>query len=770
MRRLNSLFAVLALAAAVAVVPVANAQNVHFIAAGSSAMWQGFAIAAFNDVSAAAVTACQSGGHTCVARHWTTTTANGNAYVKDSRTNSSGTAPLLQFGNTWIVWVQDTTAGTTTDVWAYVSVDSTVGVRTYLAAPRAKVVLAPGASGSAGAAKIAANLFTGNAPDSPLDATAFAAVNGQTLTAGMTDIRPEDALLATNRSLGSTTDGSGNPGDTVPEAGAPYGAPYWDIYSFELGYGAYNAASTAAAQGIGQPILSGEPGSGANAQPVLFALPGLNDPFSGAAVPNTITVYPVGESPIIFAVNRSNANGLGQVIASYQSLGNCYGAGLTSCQKDNTGQPAGYTSDGSYYVRNVWDQHPWPSVAGTYPDLNFPSSGPCSIVANQSLPECHVTRRPLGNLFTGGDCEGDSSAFTWPLDPSTQGLRAQVPNRQIFPINLFLREALSGTYNTTEYTVIRRYGQAGSNVGSGGTFERPAYVSQESNVIQPGDSALNKQCGADFGEVNPANEGSRIRGIGTGEVLNGPGAPNTNNQDGLQFTPDSLAYAFWSFGNFSKLAKNTSYGYLTIDGIDPLFQDYSNSVGNPGQPAAPGAPLTWGEFPSCTPGAGGLGCDVNSIWGANPSYPHLRDGSYPAWSELRLICDTAVFSCNTDPTGAVALLEHIQDDIHNAAPGSVADFLPFGQDGTFGAGGYGDVGFIRDHFSYVAAHDAALHAGTAPFPTTSPTTNHQSNVQVVFTCNGGTPVDGPTPVQECGGDVGGAIVAAGTAAAAGNLQ
>ena len=652
------------------------------------------------------------------------------------------------------------------------------------------------------------SFFTGAAADSTLDTLTFNLFHygTESPTAALTSIRPEDALLATYRALGSTSDGSGNPGDTVPEPTGPYGDPYWDIYSFALGYSNFNAASEAASAGVGNLIYSGEPGSAQTVQPVLFGLPGFADPLSGQAVSNTIQVFPVGVSPILFGVNRSNPIGFGQIIASYVAgEGNCYGSGLTNCQPDNTGQPASYVSDGSYYVRNVWDQHPWPAQANIYPSLNFPATGVCSIAANQGLPECHVVRRPLGNLFSGGDCEGDNAAFTWPLDPSTQGLRAQIPNRQVFPISLFPQDPLSGDYNTTEYTEIRRYGTPGGSNGGAGTtpdsYERAAYVSQESNVVQPGGSALNQPCQPDFGEVNPANEGYRIRAVGTGEALNGPGTPYLNPGDGLQYTPDSLAYSFWSFSSFNSFAANPKYGYLMIDSIDPLFDNYENAFGNssnvqgeplcqgtgapgilcplalayptasnPGQPAKPANPLSWGQFPACTPG--GVGCAASTIWGTNPSYPHLRDGSYPAWSELRVICDTSAPNCTAavDPWGAEGLLQHLQDDIHNNAAGSVADFLPFSDDHSFGVGGFGDVAFVRDHFGYAAASDANLHGGFGQFPFTSTTTTHQSNVPVVFGCNGGVPFDGPTPLLECGGDVGGAVVPTGTAAATDNLQ
>jgi len=806
MNRTSSLFAVALLTAIVAVVPVANGQ-VHFIGAGSSAMYQGFGVAAYNDAQLvpARLTACNAGANVpCASKHWSTTTANATAYLKDTRTNSVGTSPIPQFGNLWIDWVQDST-GAVTDLWAYLSVDSTVGVRNYLAMPRAKlIVTAP--AGTAGAGSIKAALFSDNSADSPITAQVLAAVGGGagiTITAGMTDIRPEDALLATARILGSGAPYAvGIPGDTVPTSVAPYGAPTWAIYSFALGYSTYDTAAQATAEGIGVPIISGEPGSTANAIPVLFGLPGTNDPLSGLAVSNTIQVFPVGESPILFVANRFNTTtGLGQIIGNGGGLGNKDGGpGGTVQATINTGQPATYVSDNSYYVRNVWDQHPWPAT-NEFPSLDQAAGGGngCSAANIANNPGgCHVTRRPLGNLFSSGDCESDSSAFTWPLDPTTEGLRATIPNRTPVPITLFLREPLSGTYNTTEFTEIRRMGTTGGSTlctaSLTGTCERPPYVSQESNVVQPGDASLNKQCPAKFNETAAnaaATEGYRVRGIGTGEVLNGPGPANVG--DGLLNTPDSLAYAFFSFSNVSKLSNNLKYGYLMIDGIDGLFDNYQNAaqdaagglfaagtiiegepVGsagvplthNPGQVAVNATPTTWGLLPACSVTAlTGVGCRVQDIWGANPSFPHIRDGSYPAWSELRMMCDPAgVGNCSIaqDAVGAEALVQALQQDIHNGANFSVADFLPFDDALAWTANGYGDANFIRDHYQFVAANDTALHGGVAPFPNTANTTTHESNVQVTYLCNGGVPVDGPTPVQECGGDAGGLIVPVGT--------
>src|SRR5262249_44296628 len=216
-----------------------------------------------------------------------------------------------------------------------------------------------------------------------------------------------------------------------------------------------------------------------------------------------------------------------------------------------------------------------------------------------------------------------------------------------------------------------------------------------------------------------SNEGFRKRTIGTGETLNGAGTPAVG---GILNTPDSIAYAFFSFGNVSKLAKSKDFGYPMLDGVDPLFATYNNAgSATPGQPANPADPTTWGELPACTPG-GSVSlpdCTALAIWGgANNSYPHLRDGSYPAWSELRLICDSADASCSTDPFGAQKLVSNLQADIHFSHFGGVPDLLPFSNSNvaplTFNPP-YGDVSFVRQHFNAFEPNDNALAAKTAPW-------------------------------------------------------
>jgi hypothetical protein len=818
MKRMNLFCAALVLAATAAAVPFANAAEtkkkaevkphsnvtesttVHYIGAGSSAMWQGFGIAAYNDLAGSATAAsangiCNAGtiqttagstataGNTCTTSHWTVkSTAEPYAYVHDTRSSSIP----LEYGNLWVVWVTDTTTSTVTDVWTYLSVDSTVGVRNYLAVPRAKLTVDNAATSYGGGNAISKSFFIDATTDTTLASavwTAISGTEGEPLTAGMTDIRPEDAKLATERILGQVPSPYG--GDTVPTTADNF------IYSFALGYGPGP---------IGLQIKSAEPGSSAATTPVEFALPGGSDPFSSSTVSTSINVYPVGEEPIVFVANRTNTGtGLGQIIPSQPA---CGGTPVPGCLT------SAYTSDGSYQYRNVWDQHPFPTQANVFPNLTPASTGYCSVGANQSTAACHYTRRPLGNMFSGGDCETDNSAFTWPLDPNTQGVRVLPPNGTAEPITLFLREPLSGTYNTTEFSAIRLYGTPGGSSGTNGsgTYESTPYISQESNVVigQSGADPLDLQCPAKFGGEGSSIEGFRMRGIGTGEVTNGPGGSASG--DGVLNTPDSIAYTFFSFGNVSKLAGSVKYGYLMIDGIDPLFTSYDGSGGEPGQPVnfnSLGA-TGWGELPTCG-GTGQPVCSTSAIWGSVLSYPHLRDGTYPAWSELRMMCDpsdtqtTPRCTPANDPLGAEALVQNLQADIHFDHTGGVPDLLPF-SDAATGALSfdppYGDVKYIRSHFNLYGPNDNDNAAGQGGLPTGNPwqktvlpgTSTHQGGnsaltgsssdptIYIDFStenCStgsnpGGTPVNGP-PTAECGGDAGGFIYPTGTTTT-GNLH
>jgi hypothetical protein len=333
---------------------------------------------------------------------------------------------------------------------------------------------------------------------------------------------------------------------------------------------------------------------------------------------------------------------------------------------------------------------------------------------------------------------------------------------------------------TFEYTEVRRFGAPEGNhtLNSSGSYGKPPYISQESNIQISAGADFNPEnfeCTPGFGDGGP--DGMRWRELTPGDVVTA-----------LEGSPDTIGYSFFSFANVSKIAQNATgnnFGYLMINGIDPLFDDYSNSVGNPGQPANTAMPLTWGDLPFCNPG-GTPDCKASAIWNGGASYPHLRDGSYPAWSEARMICDAATGNNCTiaqDQLGAEALMANLQQDIHFEHQGGVPDLLPFDDAKAWTVTGYGDVQFIRDHSAaYIAADDTQDYNNgpnslynSNPAMGGGPQSTHQSlqgagqPPAVTATCgvaNNGTPATS----DECGGDVGGFILPIGTANQGGQQQ
>jgi len=290
---IKSRYAVLVAVAIVGLVPTAKA-DVKFIGAGSSAMWQQFALAAVN-----APTLAGAGSH-----HWTSKGKCPDglncAEAFDNRTGSGGTVSDHQGGNVWIVW-----NSTQTNIWVYLSVDSTVGNRLFFAQPRATLQVDTNAvNAHSGLNLISPALFkygvhttdpgcpasgpgSTTCDDSSLPTAVYNAINKHVLTAGMTDIRPEDALFASGRVL------------CVPNNGTTC-----------LGYGPGP---------VGTPIASDF--SSAVATPVVFAISGT-DPVSGQKIPAFHT-YPVGAQPITVIINKL-PGGLGSVTnvthAQLQSL------------------------------------------------------------------------------------------------------------------------------------------------------------------------------------------------------------------------------------------------------------------------------------------------------------------------------------------------------------------------------------------------------------------------------------------------------------------
>jgi hypothetical protein len=481
MKSLKAITGTLALAVSLAFVPGASAQTLQVLTAGSSAQFGPFAVAAYALATAGSVKAyhytAKSGscpGSTCY------------AYLNDSRTVTvSGTVHTIppEPGNIWVVW-------STNGIWAYLSVDSTVGVRSFSAVPRAKLALAALASLPVSS--------TTNYPywadgtnDTALTSTVYSAINGHALTAANTDIRPEDALFATNRALNT------------------------------LGYGLVADPRTGHSGQflIGNQIESHF--SSAIANPVSFAIGGGADPFSGTVGPAEITI-PIGAAPIVFVASTAT----GSTVAKATDITTANAASL------------------------------------------FSGKGGC-----------------VDTLVTGA---------TGVIDP-------------------VLREPLSGTMNTTEYTVFV-----------------PGGDSQETGITKPtpgtNQNPLALPCGSGF----------RYRGVGTGDVVNNVIA-----------TPNTLGYAFFSY---ESVGGGKTDRYLEYNSEDPIYSTTHTYTG---------------ALPTCPVVNNAYTCPIAN----GASFPNLRKGTYTAWSIYRLITDS------TGETNAQTLVTKAQNLVNSNVPDFVP-FIP----------------------------------------------------------------------------------------------
>ena len=274
----------LLLTAITAVVP-ANAQTVHVAGASATSQFLTAALAAdqlaVNEIAANVANGTWGAGQQAT-YHWT---AKNSAYIIDNRDSLGRIVP--EVGNVFVVWIasaSDPTGNTNvTDIWTAESVDATVAVRAFSAQEKtgsgAQLQLVPAASGSLISPT---SLWADGNPDvSLLTAPNVAAAVGTSsngtgdvhINVALTDLRPEDALFATNRALAKL--------NTTTWAGLGYVGP---------------------TKYIGAPILTAQ-GTGTAATPVSFALSGKADPISKIDVPAYTTIA-VGAGPMIFVLNN----------------------------------------------------------------------------------------------------------------------------------------------------------------------------------------------------------------------------------------------------------------------------------------------------------------------------------------------------------------------------------------------------------------------------------------------------------------------------------
>ncbi|MFZ0479864.1 MAG: hypothetical protein WAL71_11990 [Terriglobales bacterium] len=384
---------------------------------------------------------------------------------------------------------------------------------------------------------------------------------------------------------------------------------------------------------------------------------------------------------------------------SINAPGVCPGSGLALGAYQGTPIKSGYpgsTATANVLAFNIKGDDP---ISGT----TIPAY---TVLEVGAAPLVFVTERDKGQLtnltnaspaqlqqvFSGTNC--NASAF---------GLPAAA-------INIFINEGISGQGNVAEATVFRHPTvYTGSNSGS------VLGLSQEANV--GANNPLAGQSGTCL-----SGSGARYRAIGSSEETKA-----VQNSAAKFGGTDGIGYGVFSYGNFSGIANNPAYGYISLNSVDPIFTTYGpqNSTGlgyDPGQPATAGTLPGTANLPSACGGA--FPCAENQIWEGGLSFPNLRNGTYPAWSLLRLVVGNG-----TPLTNAKALVKAAQ----TFAVTSVPDFVPFVKTT---AGGITDPGLTLVRSHYQQYDGAGTTIGAAPV-------------------NSGT--------TEAGGDFGGQILSPATA-------
>jgi hypothetical protein len=277
MKKFRLISAAMVLCAAMLLSVSAQAQSVVFLAAGSSAM--------FNDTAYTATVLNSQGYVLCGPNVWT---LKNGAQIVDSRNASI----LPETGNVWVSWNGSANGSGATKICAYISVDSAVGVRAAMAVPAATISLPSSDNGAAGG-NIVPNLPQA---DSPLPASIYAALNGQSIQVAASDVRPEDAKFATVRALSPLGQGLVDPNPT-------WNNPMGSILLQAQGLGYAQGTGTSAAANIGNSIKSSQSSTVAN--PVNFSLFG-QDPFGSNPSVNGWVTIKVGAAPVIVFVNKTN--------------------------------------------------------------------------------------------------------------------------------------------------------------------------------------------------------------------------------------------------------------------------------------------------------------------------------------------------------------------------------------------------------------------------------------------------------------------------------
>ena len=545
----------------------------------------------------------------------------------------------------WVAW----DGGSPCKFWAYYSTDSGIGVKDFFAYGKSGTKNVAFAYGSLAASQ-----------DGSISGYCGAACShGKVFGLADTQTTLPTSILAV---LNSHPDGTSVPPQCAAGVYCYFNAAGTDIrpedalYAFTralsnyassnlngLGYNSTSCGGDGLSPSgkVGCPIYSAL-GTGSKFYVSTFKLSGA-DPIASGTVP-AFTTIPVGASPVLVIVNNQDAAGFGK------------------------------TSGGNYVFTNI-------------------------------------NREILSEVFQGNlTLTNDLLSTTASAGHSGQ------------PIQVIQREIPSGTYNTFEFTGVRTLSGSGRTLATykqGTNIRSNAWASQEVGINPAGDGTHFNyltnpgncpttgfptgavQC-VDPVLLTAANGSKRIRAIGTGEEV--PGIVNqiAGQSGSASAAPNGIGYTFWSFGNVKPAA---GFGhYLTVDGIDPLFNtptDGTNTAGNYNLPTCAAPPCA-----QVIP------------------FTHVIDGTYPLWSLLRAV------SFKTTPAAVKTL---ISTEITLSNTNSLDEFQPL-----LDASGNLQLFVFRSHFK---------PAGTP----TAPANGHK-------TCTSFSPPTPATCLVEGGGDVGGAVL------------
>lgn len=283
----------------------------------------------------------------------------------------------------------------------------------------------------------------------------------------------------------------------------------------------------------------------------------------------------------------------------------------------------------------------------------------------------NINRAVLSNVFQG------STACTGDLSPTVSGSGD--------PLNVILREPLSGTYNAFEFTAVRTLlDSAAATVKTSGvkatTWNSADSAGQEydpygnlplgpatnygaSSCLTTGPTGTTP-CGDPY--YNPTGKcgGSqawKARGVGTGEEV--AATLGQDNVSGGLTVANGIGYSFWSYQNFTPAASGCTTGvsgdvacstynghYLTVDGIDPFFPN----AGTPVDTSSTTIPGGSYNLPQC--GAVANGTSSNPFPCQQIPFTHIYDGSYPLWSQLRVATLANVTGKQITPAGVINML------------------------------------------------------------------------------------------------------------------